>query len=154
MVASKIFTSSKGVPKQGDHQEKTNEKDKAMWDAKFLGNKESRLNCGKKKDCNGYKGQNVLNPEMMENYWKENRCFRCGAQGHSYHNYPKKKDFKDTPQVTHVLSTGEKEEEDGGCTPLCYLWGKSRDQSTLILLDQGSTHKFISQELAHHLEIH
>ena len=50
MVASKIFASSKGVPKQGDHQEKTNEKDRATRDAKFLGNKESRPNGGKKKD--------------------------------------------------------------------------------------------------------
>ena len=68
MVASKIFASSNGVPKQGDHQEKTNEKDRAMRDAKFLGNKESRPNGGKKKDHNGHKGQNVLNPEMMEKY--------------------------------------------------------------------------------------
>ena len=57
-------------------------------------------------------------------------------------------------QATHVLSTGEKEEEDGGRNPLCYLWGKIRDQIALILLDLGSTHNFISQELAKHLEIY
>ena len=37
---------------------------------------------------------------------------------------------------------------------MCYLWGKIRDQSALILLDPGSTHNFISQELAQCLEIH
>ena len=50
MVASKIFFSSKGVPKQGDHQEKTNEKERVSRDAKFLGNKESRPNGGKTKN--------------------------------------------------------------------------------------------------------
>ena len=106
MVASKIFVFSKGVPKQGDHQEKTNEKDRATQDANFLGNKESRPNNGKKKDHNGYKGQNILTPKMMEKYQKENICFFCGEQGHSYHNYPKKKDLKDTLQVSPILSTG------------------------------------------------
>ena len=39
MVASNIFLSSKGVPKQVDHQEKTNRKERVSRDAKFLGNK-------------------------------------------------------------------------------------------------------------------
>ena len=91
---------------------------------------------------------------MMEKYCKENQCFHYGEQRHSYHDYPKKKNPKDTPQVTHVLLTGEQEVEKGGCTPLCYLWGKIRDQSTLILLKPCSMHHFISQELAQWLEIH
>ena len=72
MVAAKISTSSKGMPKQGDHQEKTNEKERVSRDAKFLGNKESRPNGGKTKDRSGYKGQNVLSAEKMEKYQKEN----------------------------------------------------------------------------------
>ena len=68
MVASKIFSFSKGVPKPGNHQKKTNEKDKAIRDAKFLGNKESRPNGGKTRDHNGYQGQNVLTLEKMEKY--------------------------------------------------------------------------------------
>ena len=40
IVAAKIFVSPKGVPKQGDHQEKTNEKDKVMPDAIPFGNKD------------------------------------------------------------------------------------------------------------------
>ena len=78
MVASKIFLSSKGAPKQGDHQEKTSKKDRATQDAKFPGNKESRPNGGKKKDHNGYKGQKVHTPQMMEKYSKDNICFCCG----------------------------------------------------------------------------
>ena len=72
MVAKKIFASSKGVPKQGDHQEKPNEKDRAMRDARPFGNKDSRPNSGKKKDKNHYKAQNSLTPEVMEKYCKEN----------------------------------------------------------------------------------
>ena len=68
MVASRILASSKGVPKQGDHQEKTNEKDRVMRDVRHFGNKDSRLNDGKNKDKNGYKGHNPLTPKVMEKY--------------------------------------------------------------------------------------
>ena len=67
-MVSKIFPSSKGVPKQGDHQEKTNEKDRAMQDDKFFGNKKSRSNDSKKNHHNNYKGQNVLTSEMIKEY--------------------------------------------------------------------------------------
>ena len=80
----------------------------------------------------------------MDKYQKENWCFGCGEKGNNYHDYWKDKTFINTPQVTYVLSIGEKEEEDGGCTLLCYLWGNIRDQSALILLDSDSTHNFIS----------
>ena len=66
MVATKIFASSKGMPKQGDHQEKAHEKDSTKWDARTFGNKDSRPNDGKNKDKNGYKGQNPLTPKVME----------------------------------------------------------------------------------------
>ena len=89
-----------------------------MQDAKPFGNKYSRPNDGKKKDKNGYKGQNPLTPKVMEKYRKEKRCFCCGEQEHSYCDFPKKKNPKDTPQVTYVLSTSEQEVEKGGCTPL------------------------------------
>ena len=41
-------------------------------------------------------------------------------------------------------------EEEGHCkgAPLCYAWGKVREQDALILFDRGSTHNFISHELA------
>ena len=63
MVATKIFASSKGMPKQGDHQDKTHEKDTATWDARPLDNKDSRPNGGKKKDRNSYKDLNPLTPQ-------------------------------------------------------------------------------------------
>ena len=144
MVVAKIFVSSKSVPKQVDHQEKTNEKDWVMRDAKPFGNKDSRPNNCKKKDINSYKDQNPLTPKVMEKYCKENQCFCCSEQGHNYHDCPKKNNPKDTPQATHVLSIGEQEVEEVGCTPLCHLWGKLRDQSALILIYLGSTHNFIS----------
>ena len=121
MVAAKIFTSSKGFPKQVDHQEKTNDKDQAMWDAKLFGNKDSKPKNAKNKDRSGYKGHNPLTLEVMEKYQKENWFFWCDEQGHNYHDCSKKKTLKDTPQVTHILSRIEKEEEVGGCTHLCYL---------------------------------
>ena len=100
MVAAKIFVSSKGAPKQGDHQEKTNEKDKATQDTKSFSNKDSKSNGGKKKDRNGYKGPNVLTLEMMEKYQKEKRCFHCGEQGHSYcETVPRKR----IPKILHKL---------------------------------------------------
>ena len=68
MVVSKIFASSKGVPKKGHHQEQTNEKDKATQDVKFLCNKESRPKGSKTKDRSCYKGQNVLSSKKMEKY--------------------------------------------------------------------------------------
>ena len=60
------------MPKQGDHQEKTHERDKAMRDARPFGNKDSRPNGGKKKDKIFYKGRNSLAPKVMEKYHKEN----------------------------------------------------------------------------------
>ena len=106
MVAKKIFASSKAMPKQGDHQEKTHEKDKAMRDSKPFGNKDSRPNNGKKKEKNGYKGQNSLTLEVMEKYCKENQCFCCGEQGHSYPDCPKKTPSKLRSYPNSELHTG------------------------------------------------
>ena len=46
--------------------------------------------------------------------------------------------------------------EDGHCkgSPLSYAWGKVREHDALILFDPGSTHNFISNELATKLGIH
>ena len=98
MVDAKIIPSSNGVPKQGEHQENKNEKDRLMQDAIPFGNKDLRPNSGIKKDKNGYKGQNPLTPNVMETYCKENQHFHCGEQGHNYCDCPKKKNHKDTPR--------------------------------------------------------
>ncbi|MCO5604259.1 hypothetical protein L7F22_058422 [Adiantum nelumboides] len=47
-------------------------------------------------------------------------------------------------------------QEDGHCkgSLLSYAWGKVREHDALILFDPGSTHNFISVELATKLGIH
>ncbi|MCO5547066.1 hypothetical protein L7F22_000507 [Adiantum nelumboides] len=35
-----------------------------------------------------YKGKNRLTPKELERYHKDNRCFKCGEQGHSYCTCP------------------------------------------------------------------
>lgn len=45
-------------------------------------------------------------------------------------------------------------DEDKDMSCLCYAWGKVRDQDSLILFNPGSTHNFISKELAARLGIH
>ena len=50
----------------------------------------------------------------------------------------------------------EAQKEDGHCkgSPLSYAWGKVREHDAFILFDPGSTHNFISIELATKLGIH
>ena len=75
MVAEKIYASTNDFPKQVDHQEKTNEKDWVMQDAKPFDDKDSRPNGGKNKDIISYKGQNpqsdgkVSKGELMFSLW-------------------------------------------------------------------------------------
>ncbi|MCO5605812.1 hypothetical protein L7F22_059996 [Adiantum nelumboides] len=38
----------------------------------------------KAKEKGVYKGKNRLTPEELEHYRKDNQCFKCGEQGHSY----------------------------------------------------------------------
>ncbi|MCO5607677.1 hypothetical protein L7F22_061875 [Adiantum nelumboides] len=45
---------------------------------------------GKPKDKQSYQGKNRLSPEEVECYRKDNRCFKCGEQGHSYRTCPQK----------------------------------------------------------------
>ena len=95
-------------------------------------------------------GQNKLSQEELERYRKENRCFKCSKQGHNYRNCPQRRTKNDTLQATNILSTTI---ENAKALQLCYVWGKIRDQSAFILLDPGSTHNFISVELAQRLGI-
>ena len=39
-------------------------------------------NNSKAKDKALYKGKNKLSPEELERYRKDNKCFKCGDQGH------------------------------------------------------------------------
>ena len=88
----------------------------------------------------------------MEAYRKENKCFKCGEQGHGYRSCPKRNERNNPPRA----STVQAPKEDGHCkgAPLSYAWGKVREHDALILFDPGSTHNFISHELATKLRIH
>ena len=90
--------------------------------------------------------------EQIESYCKDNKCFKCGEQGNVSRTCPKRGERNEPPRATCVKAL----EEEGHCkgAPLCYAWGKVREQDALILFDLGSTHNFISHELALKLRVH
>ncbi|MCO5577157.1 hypothetical protein L7F22_030981 [Adiantum nelumboides] len=82
---------------------------------------------------------------------KETKCFKCGEQGHSYRSCPQRNACNEQPKASMV----EAPKEDVYCkgSPLSYAWEKVREHDALILFDLGSTHNFISIELATKLGI-
>ncbi|MCO5570254.1 hypothetical protein L7F22_023973 [Adiantum nelumboides] len=52
----------------------------------------------KAKEKGVYKGKNRLAPEELERYRKDNRCFKCGEQGHAY---------RDCHKATYVASMSQ-----------------------------------------------
>ena len=148
-LLQRFFTPNKGFMKPQDNGEKTFGKDCANKDTKGSGNKDQCSNVSKKKEGKEYKGQNKLSPMDLEKYQKENQCFQCGEQGHSYCNCQKK--TQGTPQASHILSNHD--DEVLSSSQLLYTWGRVWDQSAVILLDLGSTHNFMSVELAQKLGI-
>ncbi|MCO5552042.1 hypothetical protein L7F22_005552 [Adiantum nelumboides] len=105
----------------------------------------------KAKEKGVYKGKNRLTPEELERYRKDNRCFKCGEQGHAYRACPQRNARNEPPRASII----EAPKEDGHCkgSPLSYAWGKVREHDAFILFDPGSTHNFISHELAAKLGI-
>ncbi|MCO5569291.1 hypothetical protein L7F22_023003 [Adiantum nelumboides] len=142
-VAMKIFPISKGVPKPFEQNEKVHGREQVSKDSKGNGSKG-------KKDKVPYKGPGKLSPEEMERYKKENRCYKCGKIGHISRACPKQQQRKKTPQATQILYPTKEAKE---ASQLCFAWGKVRDMNSLILFDPGSTHNFISIELAQKLGI-
>ncbi|MCO5597562.1 hypothetical protein L7F22_051640 [Adiantum nelumboides] len=98
-----------------------------------------------------YKGKNRLTPEELEHYRKDNRCFKCGEQGHAYQACPQRNARNEQPRASII----EAPKEDVHCkgSPLSYAWGKVREHDAFILFDPSSTHNFISHELAAKLGI-
>ena len=146
MVASKIFPNALNATKNVNRT--------PQGDKSHQGNKQTSYHKpqgDKKKDKGFYKGSNCLTPEEMKSYRKENKCFKCGEKGHSYCTCPKRTTKKDNLQAS-MVHTKPMCNEDASC--LCYAWGKVRDQDILILFDLGSTHNFISKELAAKLGIY
>ena len=143
LVAAKIFPSNKPAFKPMDKGEKAAPSDRP--------GKDQKNNQGKNKNDKGkFRGQSKLSPEELERRKKENRCFGCGETGHMSRACPNKGAKKEVPQATQILSH---EVENPQASQLCYVWGKIRDQSAFMLLDPGSTHNFISTELAQRLGI-
>ncbi|MCO5597948.1 hypothetical protein L7F22_052035 [Adiantum nelumboides] len=105
----------------------------------------------KAKEKGVYKGKNRLTPEELERYRKDNRCFKCGEQGHAYRVCPQRNARNEQPRASII----EAPKEDVHCkgSPLSYAWGKVREHDAFILFDPGSTHNFISHELATKLGI-
>ncbi|MCO5572297.1 hypothetical protein L7F22_026050 [Adiantum nelumboides] len=106
----------------------------------------SNSNNNKAKEKGVFKGKNKLTPKELERYRKENKCFKCGEQGHSYRSCPQRNNRNEQPRASMV----EAPKEDVHCkgSPLSYAWGKVREHDAFILFDPGSTHNFISLELA------
>ncbi|MCO5609381.1 hypothetical protein L7F22_063607 [Adiantum nelumboides] len=105
----------------------------------------------KAKEKGVYKGNNRLPPEELERYHKDNRCFKCGEQGHAYRACPQRNARNEQLRASII----EAPKEDVHCkgSPLSYAWGKVREHDAFILFDPGSTHNFISHELAAKLGI-
>ena len=146
LVASKIFPNALNATKNVNRM--------PQGDKSHQGNKKTSYHKpqgDKKKDKGVNKGSNRLTPEEMESYRKENKCFKCGQKGHSYRTCPKRTAKKDNLQASMVHTKPMCNQD---ASRLCYAWGKVRDQDSLILFDPGSTHNFISKELAAKLGIH
>ncbi|MCO5600400.1 hypothetical protein L7F22_054512 [Adiantum nelumboides] len=125
------------------HRSKVHGREQVSKDSKGNGSKG-------KKDKVPYKGPGKLYLEEMERYKKENRCYMCGETGHISRACPKRQQRKETPQATQILYPTKEAKE---ASQLCFAWGKVRDMNSLILFDPGSTHNFISIELAQRLRI-
>ncbi|MCO5570675.1 hypothetical protein L7F22_024402 [Adiantum nelumboides] len=106
----------------------------------------SNSNNNKAKAKGVFKGKNKLTPKELERYREENKCFKCGEQGHSYRSCPQRNNHNQQPRASMV----EAPKEDVHCkgSPLSYAWGKVREHDAFILFDPGSTHNFISLDLA------
>ncbi|MCO5553536.1 hypothetical protein L7F22_007058 [Adiantum nelumboides] len=108
-------------------------------------------NNNKAKEKGVFKGKNRLTSEELERYCKENKCFKCGEQGHSYRSCPQRNPRNEQPRASMVEAP--KEEVHCKGSPLSYAWGKVREHDAFILFDLGSTHHFISLALATKLGI-
>ena len=100
----------------------------------------------------GYKGKARLTPKQMEQYCKDNKCYKCGETGHVSRVWPAKKPQNGTPKASTIEVFKEEGSSKGAL--LSYLWEKVHEHDALILFDLGSTHNFISHELALKLGIH
>ncbi|MCO5593497.1 hypothetical protein L7F22_047511 [Adiantum nelumboides] len=76
---------------------------------------------------------------------------KCGEQGHSYRTCPQRNDRNEQSRASIIEAPKEDVHYKGSL--LSYAWGKVRERDAFILFDPGSTHNFISLELANKLGI-
>ena len=88
----------------------------------------------------------------MEEYRKDNKCFKCKEQGNVSCICPKHHKHAKNPRATLVKA--QEEDYQRKDSSLSYAWGKLQEHDALILLDLGSTHNFILTNLAIKLGIH
>ena len=88
----------------------------------------------------------------MEHYQKEKKCFKYGEQGHVSRVCLKHHKHDNNPRATLVKAQEEDFQIKG--SSLSYAWGKVQEHDALILFDPGSTHNFISTNLATKLVKH
>ena len=146
MVGIKIFNAGKSPFTRADK----GEKDKGEKVPSKEPSQKTFTNDETKKKKRPYNGSNRKTAEELNQLRKENKCFRCKQEGHMSKDCPTKKTKQESPMVTHVQTHQEMASK---ATQLCFAWGKVRDQNSLILFDPGSTHNFISVELAQKLGI-
>ena len=152
MVASKINFQQGGKKnfRAMDNKDQADPKPKTstyQHSAQPSNNKKKKPSKGK-----GYKGKIKLSPEELERYQKESRCYRCGEKGHLSRTFPKRNERSMPPRASTVETMREGGHGQGSA--LSYAWGKVKDHDAFILFDPGSTHNFISTELAMKLGIH
>ena len=70
----------------------------------------------------GYKGKAPLTPKQMEQYRKENKCYKCGETGHVSCVCRTNKPQNGTPKASIVEVLKEEGSSKGAL--LSYLWGK------------------------------
>ncbi|MCO5578425.1 hypothetical protein L7F22_032267 [Adiantum nelumboides] len=128
-------------------------KDKQEYKGKIFPQISSKGNSknSKAKEKGVFKGKNKLTPKELERHRKQNKCFKCGEQGHSYRSCPQRNACNEQPRASMV--EGPKEEVHCKGSPLSYAWGNVREHDAFILFDLGSTHNFISLKLAAKLKV-
>ncbi|MCO5553269.1 hypothetical protein L7F22_006790 [Adiantum nelumboides] len=106
----------------------------------------------------GYKDKAKLLFEEIQHYCKDNKCFKCGEQGHVSCVCPKRSECNEPPRVNTVETFQEDghSKDEGHCkgSPLSYAWGNVREHDALMLFDLDSIHNLTSKELATRLGIH
>ena len=147
IIASKInFQQGGKKQKAMDNKEESKGKGNNSQQQKNNANSSNKA-----KDKGAFKGKNKLASEDLESYRKDNKCFKCGEQGHGYRSCPQR-NARNGPLRASLVEVPKEDGHYNG-SQLSYVWGKVRDQDALILFDPGSTHNFITHEMASKLGI-